>query len=73
MLRAPVSLSVAGRTDRGVHALGQVCSYDGPLPGLRSVNATGSRSTVASAALSSPETVRSPGWAAQPANGAPSY
>jgi tRNA pseudouridine38-40 synthase len=30
---------VAGRTDRGVHALGQVVSYDGPLPGLRSVNA----------------------------------
>jgi tRNA pseudouridine38-40 synthase len=30
---------VAGRTDRGVHALGQVVSYDGPLPSLRSVNA----------------------------------
>jgi tRNA pseudouridine38-40 synthase len=29
---------VAGRTDRGVHALGQVVSYDGPLPQLRSVN-----------------------------------
>jgi tRNA pseudouridine38-40 synthase len=34
-----VSLAVAGRTDRGVHALGQVVSYDGPLPSLRSVNA----------------------------------
>jgi tRNA pseudouridine38-40 synthase len=32
-------LTVAGRTDRGVHALGQVVSYDGPVPGLRSVNA----------------------------------
>jgi tRNA pseudouridine38-40 synthase len=32
-------LAVAGRTDRGVHALGQVVSYDGPAPRLRSVNA----------------------------------
>jgi tRNA pseudouridine38-40 synthase len=39
VLRAPVTLTVAGRTDRGVHALGQVCSYDGELPSLRSVNA----------------------------------
>jgi tRNA pseudouridine38-40 synthase len=38
-LRRDVSLAVAGRTDRGVHALGQVVSYDGPLPSLRSVNA----------------------------------
>lgn len=39
VLRRPVELTVAGRTDRGVHALGQVCSYEGPLPLLRSVNA----------------------------------
>jgi tRNA pseudouridine38-40 synthase len=39
VLRTPVSLIVAGRTDRGVHALGQVCSYEGELPLLRSVNA----------------------------------
>ena len=39
VLRQPVDLTVAGRTDRGVHALGQVVSYDGPLPSLRSVNA----------------------------------
>jgi tRNA pseudouridine38-40 synthase len=39
VLRQDVSLVVAGRTDRGVHALGQVVSYDGPLPLLRSVNA----------------------------------
>ena len=39
MLREPVALTVAGRTDRGVHALGQVVSYDGPLPSLRSVTA----------------------------------
>jgi tRNA pseudouridine38-40 synthase len=34
-----VALTVAGRTDRGVHALGQVVSYEGELPLLRSVNA----------------------------------
>jgi tRNA pseudouridine38-40 synthase len=39
VLRQPVDLTVAGRTDRGVHALGQVVSYPGPLPQLRSVNA----------------------------------
>jgi tRNA pseudouridine38-40 synthase len=39
VLRQEVSLTVAGRTDRGVHALGQVVSYEGPPPGLRSVNA----------------------------------
>jgi tRNA pseudouridine38-40 synthase len=39
VLREPVSLIAAGRTDRGVHALGQVVSYDGLLPNLRSVNA----------------------------------
>jgi tRNA pseudouridine38-40 synthase len=39
VLRADVDLTVAGRTDRGVHALGQVVSYEGELPGLRSVNA----------------------------------
>jgi tRNA pseudouridine38-40 synthase len=39
VLRQPVDITVAGRTDRGVHALGQVISYAGPLPRLRSVNA----------------------------------
>ena len=39
VLRAAVKLTVAGRTDRGVHALGQVVSYDGTLPALRSINA----------------------------------
>jgi tRNA pseudouridine38-40 synthase len=38
VLRRPVALTVAGRTDRGVHALGQVVSYPGPVPLLRSVN-----------------------------------
>jgi tRNA pseudouridine38-40 synthase len=39
VLREPVHLTVAGRTDTGVHALGQVVSYPGPPPSLRSVNA----------------------------------
>ena len=39
VLRRDVPLTVAGRTDRGVHAFGQVVSYHGELPGLRSVNA----------------------------------
>jgi tRNA pseudouridine38-40 synthase len=39
VLRAPVKLTVAGRTDRGVHALGQVVSYEGVPPATRSVNA----------------------------------
>jgi tRNA pseudouridine38-40 synthase len=39
VLRRSVALTAAGRTDRGVHALGQVVSYEGPLPRLRGVNA----------------------------------
>ena len=39
LLRREVTLTVAGRTDRGVHAWGQVASYDGPPPDLRGVNA----------------------------------
>ncbi len=39
VLRRSVSVVVAGRTDAGVHALGQVCSYVGEPADPRSLNA----------------------------------
>jgi tRNA pseudouridine38-40 synthase len=38
VLRRSVELTVAGRTDRGVHALGQVASHGGEPAPLRSLN-----------------------------------
>jgi tRNA pseudouridine38-40 synthase len=39
VLGSPVELTVAGRTDRGVHAWGQVASYDGPPAPITGLNA----------------------------------
>jgi tRNA pseudouridine38-40 synthase len=39
VLRQPAELTVAGRTDRGVHAWGQVASYEGPPAPLSALNA----------------------------------
>jgi tRNA pseudouridine38-40 synthase len=39
LVRAEVGLTVAGRTDRGVHAWGQVASYDGEPAAASSLNA----------------------------------
>ena len=55
VLRRPVELTVAGRTDRGVHALGQVASYAGPPPRLRSVNALLPKEIAVHAAEPAPE------------------
>ena len=39
VVREPVALTVAGRTDRGVHAWGQVASYEGEPANAVSLNA----------------------------------
>ena len=39
VLGMPIDVVVAGRTDAGVHALGQVCSYEGEAVDPRSLNA----------------------------------
>jgi tRNA pseudouridine38-40 synthase len=39
VLRRGVTLTVAGRTDRGVHAWGQVASYEGEPPAAAALNA----------------------------------
>jgi len=55
VLRRPVDLTVAGRTDRGVHAWGQVASYEGDdLPRLEGVNALLPREIAVVAATAAP-------------------
>jgi tRNA pseudouridine38-40 synthase len=56
VLRAPVALTVAGRTDAGVHAWGQVASYAGAPPSrLAGVNALLPEEVVVLAAEEAPD------------------
>jgi tRNA pseudouridine38-40 synthase len=55
LLRAPVELTVAGRTDRGVHAWGQVASYEGPPVDLRGINALTPHELAISAVTRAPD------------------
>src|SRR5215217_3799520 len=48
-------LVVAGRTDRGVHAWGQVASYDGPPAGLGGLNALTPHEVSVTAVTRAPE------------------
>jgi len=60
VLRAPVELTCAGRTDTGVHAWGQVVSFDAPAEGLdlvalqRSLNGLGAPAIVVRSAEAVP-------------------
>src|SRR3954467_2742027 len=55
VLREDVALTVAGRTDAGVHALGQVASYAGPPPRVDGVNALLPGGVAVLAAAAAPE------------------
>src|SRR4051794_18331158 len=56
VLREPVALSVAGRTDAGVHALAQIASYPGEPPErIEGVNALLGRDAVVLAAEEAPD------------------
>jgi tRNA pseudouridine38-40 synthase len=55
VLRGDVTLTVAGRTDRGVHARGQVASHDGEPAPIRNLNALLPRDVSALASEAAPE------------------
>jgi tRNA pseudouridine38-40 synthase len=59
VLREPVNLTVAGRTDTGVHALGQVASFDTdaelPIDLARNLNGVGPDDIAVSAAAAAPD------------------
>jgi tRNA pseudouridine38-40 synthase len=55
VLREPVAVTVAGRTDRGVHAWGQVVSHAGPPAPLAGLNALLPEAIAARGAEAAPE------------------
>jgi tRNA pseudouridine38-40 synthase len=55
LLGEPVFLTVAGRTDRGVHAWGQVASYTGPPVPARALNAVLADDVAVRACAAAPE------------------
>jgi tRNA pseudouridine38-40 synthase len=55
LLREPVALTVAGRTDAGVHATGQVASYVGEPAPLEGINAMLPRDVAVSACAAAPD------------------
>jgi tRNA pseudouridine38-40 synthase len=55
VLPEPVALTVAGRTDRGVHAWGQVASYTGEPASVRSLNALLDRDVAVLASARAPD------------------
>jgi tRNA pseudouridine38-40 synthase len=55
VLRREVTLTVAGRTDRGVHARGQVASHDGEPAPIRNLNALLPSDVAVLASESAPE------------------
>jgi tRNA pseudouridine38-40 synthase len=55
VLREPVSLTVAGRTDRGVHAWAQVASYEGEPASPVSVNAIAGPDVAVTASSAAPD------------------
>ena len=55
ILRGEVALTVAGRTDRGVHAWGQVASYEGEPAQARALNAVLPRDIAVVACAAAPD------------------
>jgi len=55
VLRRPVTLTVAGRTDAGVHAVGQVVSHPGPPAPARALNALLPPAIAVTASVAAPE------------------